>query len=605
MTPSRKLSSFLLICLTLTACGQAPTAAGVTPVPTATSGDMTPQIIVNIANTEVVELTVETVSQQNCGGSAEAENEYLKSHAVEHILEAEGGFSVNVNGQIGFAGTDVELGATVAAQLGHSYGTVEMMSRSLTVKARPGTSMEHSIRQTEVWKVGTAKITVGKQETTIPFRFRHDFAIELLSSQDIGCPSATPPPTSTVLPPSATQVPVTESVGATTEAPSASPGGDTGYQGEYFDNDKFQAPVALTRTDPSVIFDWKDANPAPGIPVDHFAVRWTRCLELEARYYIFTIRADDYAAVWVDDLFVVDTYYRNQEYVREFVVAAGRHCIKVEYKENNQAASVYFDFKPGATYTAADESVAWKGEYYNNDSFKEPVAFLRNDPGPIFDWKDANPAPGIPIDHFSVRWTRCFDLEDRYYDFTVRADDYAVVRLDDMFVVDTYYRNQDYLRQFAVAAGRHCIKVEYKENNQAASVYFDFKPGATYTVADESVAWKGEYYNNDTFKEPVAFLRNDPGPIFDWKDANPAPGIPIDHFSVRWTRCFDLEGREYIFTVRADDYARVLVDDTLVVDTYYRNQDYVKPFVVSAGRHCIKVEYKETNQAASVYFGFK
>jgi hypothetical protein len=57
-----------------------------------------------------------------------------------------------------------------------------------------------------------------------------------------------------------------------------------------------------------------------------------------------------------------------------------------------------------------------------------------------------------------------------------------------MRVVMAYYRDQDSERPFAVAAGRHCMQVEYKENDRAASVYFSFKPGDGYSIADETVA---------------------------------------------------------------------------------------------------------------------
>jgi len=117
-------------------------------------------------------------------------------------MEVQNGVSVNANGQVGFAGTDVELGATVASQFGQSYGTSETLSRSITVKAGIRTDMQHTIRQVEIWKVGQARISVGGQETIIPFKFRSNFAIELVNSQDLGCgtsqnhePSNNPPAT--------------------------------------------------------------------------------------------------------------------------------------------------------------------------------------------------------------------------------------------------------------------------------------------------------------------------------------------------------------------------------------------------------------------------
>ena len=592
MQRSTILSKLVLICLFLSACGGVPTA---TSIP-ATSIDTSPQITINFADTEAVELVSETVSQPNCDGTAEVENQVQKSRAIEHIIEASVGVSVNANGQIGFAGTDIELGLTVAEQLGTSYGTTETIAKSVTVKAKPGTSMQHVLKLTELWKVGTADVRVGNQETTIPFRFRHDFAIELVSSRDAGCNTTT----ATSIFPTATQefATSTPTLSSTSPATTSMPlSGD--WQGEYFDNNRFQQPPAYTRIDPAPIFDWKDGNPAPGIPIDQFSVRWTRCLPLEDRYYIFTARADDNVKVYVDDIFVLEAGRNNVE--RAFAVAAGEHCIKLEFTEAWNDASVYFDFRPGETYQAADESTAWKGEYFDNNRFQEPAAYIRNDPAPVFDWKDSNPAPGIPIDQFSARWTRCFAFDDRYYIFTARADDNIKVYVDEIFVLEA--GGNEIEREFAVSAGQHCIKIDFLEAWNNASVYLDFQPGETYQTADESTAWIGEYFDNNRFQDPAVYTRNDPAPVFNWKDGNPAPGMPIDQFSVRWTRCMDFEDREYVFTARGDDNIKVYVDNEFVLEA--GRNDVERAFAVSAGRHCIKIEYVESWNDASMYFGIE
>lgn len=150
------------------------------------SPNPSPNIAVQIEGTETYELDIETISQPNCGGNAEVENAIQRSREIEHVMEVQSGVSINANGQVGFAGTDVELGATIASQLSYSYGDVESMARSITVKASPGTNMQHTIRLLEVWKTGTAKVSVGDQEVVIPFRFRSDFKLELVESKDIG-----------------------------------------------------------------------------------------------------------------------------------------------------------------------------------------------------------------------------------------------------------------------------------------------------------------------------------------------------------------------------------------------------------------------------------
>jgi beta-glucosidase len=54
----------------------------------------------------------------------------------------------------------------------------------------------------------------------------------------------------------------------------ASPRNAPGLKAEYFPNTDFSGKPALTRIDPQIQFDWDAASPAPGIPLQAFAVRW-------------------------------------------------------------------------------------------------------------------------------------------------------------------------------------------------------------------------------------------------------------------------------------------------------------------------------------------
>ena len=127
-------------------------------------------------------------------------------------------------------------------------------------------------------------------------------------------------------------------------------------------------------------------------------------------------------------------------------------------------------------------------------------------------------------------------------------------------------------------------------------------PTSVPTPAD--TGWQADYFNNDQFQGPAIITRVDPEPSFDWQFGSPAVEIPVDFFTVRWTRCLDLEEREYFFTISADDYARVLMDDVLVLETPLPQGTEV-PFAVSKGSHCIKVEYREFIGHAFVFFSFK
>jgi hypothetical protein len=154
----------------------------------------TPEVLIQILDdtkSEAREISIDVIQQPNCGGNAEVESQVERSVSIIRILEAGAGLEVNANGQVGFAGTGVELGAAVASQIGYTYGSEDNITRSITVKARPGTKMEHQISLQEIWEVGTAKIVVNDQELLVPFSFRKDFSMELVNSTETGCPIPT------------------------------------------------------------------------------------------------------------------------------------------------------------------------------------------------------------------------------------------------------------------------------------------------------------------------------------------------------------------------------------------------------------------------------
>ncbi|MBV5348924.1 hypothetical protein JZU61_04610, partial [bacterium] len=184
--------SFLvaLVLLTSSGCGTSPQ-----------SSSPNPQIEIEITGTESKELESQTISQPNCTGSAEVENVVEKARQITYVMEIQNGTQANTNGQVGFAGTDIELGATISSQFGQSYGMSETISRSLIVKTSPGKNMQHIVKQQEIWKIGNAKISVGEQQIIIPFKYRYDFTIELVNSVDLGnCDTlvADPAPTNSV-----------------------------------------------------------------------------------------------------------------------------------------------------------------------------------------------------------------------------------------------------------------------------------------------------------------------------------------------------------------------------------------------------------------------
>ena len=178
---------FIAFLFTLIACNNV-TPTPITPTPTS---NYTVKIVGG-TTPEFVQIREETVPQYNCGGNSEVENVVEKSRSIKREIEVGSGLTVSAEGEVGIAGTGVKLGTEVASHLGFSYGVEENLSRSLIVKARPGTNMSHVIRLIEVWEVGTAVVVISDEVYEIPFKIRNDFALELKESFENPCPTPSP-----------------------------------------------------------------------------------------------------------------------------------------------------------------------------------------------------------------------------------------------------------------------------------------------------------------------------------------------------------------------------------------------------------------------------
>ncbi len=115
------------------------------------------------------------------------------------------------------------------------------------------------------------------------------------------------------------------------------PGGLTGkyYKGENFET------FAVTHNDAQVDFDWS-TTPPPGMPHDHYSVRWTGYVEAgQGGEYTFLATADDGVRLWIDDKQVVNDW--NSRPVETFFAkvnfsANSRHRIKMEYYQDRWGA---------------------------------------------------------------------------------------------------------------------------------------------------------------------------------------------------------------------------------------------------------------------------
>jgi len=240
----------------------------------------------------------------------------------------------------------------------------------------------------------------------------------------------------------------------------------------------------FVRNDAGVNFRWGLRSPDTRLNTDHFSVRWTRTVNFLGGLYRFTMTVDDGARIWVDDKLVLDEWRVQPEttYTMELVLTRGNHLITIEYFDDAGNATARFSFvrlgaaavtpTPSATPSAAPTD-AWRGEYFGNTDLSGDPLLTRADSDIGFEWGLDSPAPGIPEDYFSVRWTRQISFDKGNYAFCAMADDGVRLYVDGVRLIDEWHPSNglSYCATTELAKGAHEVKVEYYEDGGQALIY--------------------------------------------------------------------------------------------------------------------------------------
>lgn len=240
----------------------------------------------------------------------------------------------------------------------------------------------------------------------------------------------------------------------------------------------------------------------------------------------------------------------------------------------------------------------WRGEYFSNDSLSGDPTIVRDDAEITFDWGTDAPAPGLPADNFSVRWTREWRFSAGTYRFSVRVDDGARLYVDGNLVLDTWGvgpRRTEFA-DVSLSAGTHSLRLEYVEVGGEATAILWWEP-----LPDSFAGWRGEYFANRSLDGTPVLVRDESTLSFDWAFGAPAPVIPADGFSARWSRDVFFEAGRYRFKVFADDGVRLWVDDELVVDEWHdARATYTEEHTIARGTHRVRAEYFELTGEAGL-----
>lgn len=244
----------------------------------------------------------------------------------------------------------------------------------------------------------------------------------------------------------------------------------------------------------------------------------------------------------------------------------------------------------------------WQGDYFDNPDLAGEPVLQRVDQSLSMNWGEEAPAPELPANGFSARWTTRATFAGRPYLFTVSADGGVRLYVDGQIVIDRWFAEPGSVTgSVDLQAGEHVVVVEYFSEGGPAFI------SAGWSENDAFADWRGEYFANPDLAGEPELVRNDQEVNFNWGRSGPAPGVlPADSFSARWTRTQEFAEGVYRWTLMADDGARVMVDGRVVLDAWQgmAGQTVAEDVSVAAGPREIVVELRNAEGAGGIVFGW-
>jgi hypothetical protein len=250
------------------------------------------------------------------------------------------------------------------------------------------------------------------------------------------------------------------------------------------------------RLDETVDFDWGTSAPLEGIDPGEFGVIWAGHVEPPADGdYQFAFVANDGGRLYLLNKLIVNASKRLDEKDATSAVipleAGKRYPLRAEYYNagGTARARLYWNatnqprgiiprdrlFASGLSNRHAAGAIAPRGllaTYYAQPDFTGG-SFTRVDGKVDFTWNEADPAPGISRDRFSVRWSgQLRAAHSEPYTFHVTADEGARLWLDGRLVLDT--ANYQFLfegKETAplTAGERYDLRLETKSSGSGAT----------------------------------------------------------------------------------------------------------------------------------------
>jgi len=107
--------------------------------------------------------------------------------------------------------------------------------------------------------------------------------------------------------------------------------------------------------------------------------------------------------------------------------------------------------------------------------------------------------------------------------------------------------------------------------------------------------WNVQYFRNKELTDQCATTSFDRTFIFqEWGESAPASGCNSDNWSARFTRNVTFPGGQYDFWFNGDDWGRIYVDGSLVLNHWETSDQHHEGRALSAGTHEVRIEFADT-----------
>jgi hypothetical protein len=126
-------------------------------------------------------------------------------------------------------------------------------------------------------------------------------------------------------------------------------------------------------------------------------------------------------------------------------------------------------------------------------------------------------------------------------------------------------------------------------------------------ILDSTNAYLAEYFDNPDLTGDPVLRRYEQDLLFDWQEGAPAPWMPPDGFSARFTGAMQVGGLgwRYNFVAAGDSGVRLWIDDEKVLDTWSALEPGAKTTRnLGRGWHDIRLEYRHDQGDAWLQYGF-